>query len=122
MTSKDSACLQKAILEDSVVLLTFLSLLSDRKMALVMFLLWIHTGQEFIPMQVHFHWGSRNDIGSEHTVDDWPYAAEVLSAISLHACGLTGFLFRKFLHFTLIIIFIINYLFNVGIYIYIYKR
>ena len=35
------------------------------------------SGRKFKPVQVHFHWGGQDDIGSEHTVNGSQYAAEV---------------------------------------------
>eukprot|EP00795_Rhopilema_esculentum_P015103 gene15103-6282_t len=34
-------------------------------------------GDEFVPVQVHFHWGSSNNVGSEHKVNGKQYAAEM---------------------------------------------
>ena len=34
-------------------------------------------GGKFKPIQVHFHWGRDDDVGSEHTVNGSQYSAEV---------------------------------------------
>lgn len=34
-------------------------------------------GQRFKPWQIHFHWGSRNGVGSEHKVDGRQFPAEM---------------------------------------------
>ena len=34
--------------------------------------------------QIHFHWGKHNEVGSEHTVDGKPYAAEVSKYPCIH--------------------------------------
>eukprot|EP00112_Aurelia_sp_Birch-Aquarium-sp1_P001461 Seg1158.4 transcript_id=Seg1158.4/GoldUCD/mRNA.D3Y31 product="Carbonic anhydrase 2" protein_id=Seg1158.4/GoldUCD/D3Y31 len=34
-------------------------------------------GETFKPLQVHFHWGSKNSIGSEHTVNGKQFSAEM---------------------------------------------